>query len=349
MSLRGTLIRAVLRLPEPWLVRLAGGAPIERRGRRLDPVFQVLNTALKRNPPYSALGPAKAREVSASGLAAVTGPPDQGVAWDEEHVSAGQPSRNIPVRVYRPSDQDPSAPIIVYAHFGGGVIGDLETSHAFCTRIARIVRCPVVSVDYRLAPEHRWPAGLDDCTTVYTWALGQGARLGAPSGQASIMGDSMGGNFAAVIAQDMDREGLPTPYLQVLVYPAVDATEQTASYAEFGDIAPLTTETMTWFFETYLPEGVDVSDPRISPAQEMVLEGLPPAIVVTAGFDPLLDEGDAYARRLDAAGVETEYLCFESLAHGFTAFTGVCKAADQACTDIADRVREAYDSLAVPR
>lgn len=345
MILRAVIAKTLLKLPGPWLVRLSGGHSVERRGRQLDPVFQFLGHVAKRRPHMSTLGAAKARTVSAQGLAMVGGPPDPGVEWSDETVSAARPARDIPVRIYRPDDQDPTAPLIVYAHFGGGVIGDLETSHRFCTRLSRIVRCPVVSVDYRLAPEHPWPAGLDDMLAVYIWALGQGEALGAPSGLATVMGDSMGGNFAAIVAQDTLREGLPVPHLQVLVYPTVNAVETTPSYEDFGDIYPLDAATMDWFFQNYIPDGTDPANTRISPAQEMQLDGLSPAIVVTAGFDPLVDEGEAYARHLDAAGVDVEYRCFETLAHGFTAFTGVSAVSDQTCTEIAELVREAYDSL----
>ncbi|MEM6666782.1 MAG: alpha/beta hydrolase, partial [Pseudomonadota bacterium] len=140
--MRRLIVKTLLKLPGPWLVKLSGGKPLERRGRTLDPVFQFLNHAARKNPPLSAAGPARARDGVAAGLAMVSGPPDEGISWTEQTVPAPSPARDIPVRIYRPESQDPNAPIIVFAHFGGGVVGDLETSHAFCTRLARIVRCP---------------------------------------------------------------------------------------------------------------------------------------------------------------------------------------------------------------
>lgn len=341
MSLQATIAKLLLKLPSGWLVKLAGGEPVVLGGRRLDPHFQFLAHGAKRQPPMSSMAAQEGRAASAAGLAMFQADPEPGVTWSDSHLSA--PDREIPIRTYRPATQDPEAPLMVFFHFGGGVIGDLDTCHAFCTMIAATARCPVVSVDYRLAPEHKWPAGLDDCQFAYEWALKNAASLGAPAGEAAIGGDSMGGNFSAIIAQECKRNGVPQPVLQLLIYPATDISEKSPSHETYGETYPLSTDTMDWFMGHYLPEGADPQDPRLSPAREMNLEGLAPAIVVTAGFDPLVDEGEVYARRLDAAGVDTIYRCYDSLAHGFTAFTGVSPAADAACRDIAVMVREAYE------
>ncbi|MEO0818352.1 MAG: alpha/beta hydrolase [Pseudomonadota bacterium] len=342
MSLQVTIAKLLLKLPETWLVKLAGGAPVVAGGRTLDPHFQFLAHGAKKQPPMSSMAPQDGRAASAAGLAMFMADPEPGVTWQDSSLNA--PGREIPIRTYRPDHQDENAPVMVFFHFGGGVIGDLDTCHAFCTILASQVRCPVVSVDYRLAPEHKWPAGLEDCQFAYEWAMKNAESLGAPAGEAAIGGDSMGANFSAIIAQECKRSGIPAPALQLLIYPAVDVSEQAKSYETFGDAYPLSTDTMEWFMSLYLPEDADLKDLRISPAQEMNLEGLPPAIVVTAGFDPLVDEGEAYAKRLDSAGVETLYRCYDRLAHGFTAFTGVSPAADEACRDIAEMVRTAYDA-----
>ncbi len=339
MNIQTTLVRLMLKLPPSWLVRLSGGRPVEIGGRVLDPHTQILAHGASRQPPMSSLDAEAGRAASAAGLAMLAAPPEPGVTWRDETMSHG--GHEVPVRIYRPDDQDPAMPAIAYFHFGGGVIGDLETCHAFVTILARLVRAPVVSVDYRLAPEHKWPAGLDDCQAAYEWTLKNAASLGAPAGEAAIGGDSMGGNFAAIIAQDARRHGLPLPALQLLIYPAVDVSQESPSHVTYGEAYPLDTETMRWFMNHYLPEGQDPADVRISPGQEMDLEGLPPAVIVTAGFDPLVDEGAAYARRLDAAGVDVVYKCYDSLAHGFTAFTGASPAADAACREIAGMVRDA--------
>lgn len=340
MSLQATIAKLLLKLPESWLVKMAGGKPVEIGGRVLDPHFQFIAHGAAKQPPMSSATAQQGRAASAAGLAMFQADPEPGVSW--ENVTLSAPGREIPVRLYRPADQDPAAPMMVFCHFGGGVIGDLETCHAFVTMIANTARCPVLSVEYRLAPEHKWPAGLEDCEFAYEWALKNAEKYGAPAGEAAIGGDSMGGNFSAIIAQEAKRNGVPLPVLQLLIYPATDISEETPSRTLYGEAYPLSTDTMNWFMSHYLPEGANPADLRISPAQEMNLEGLPPAIVITAGFDPLVDEGKAYADRLDAAGVETLYKCYDRLAHGFTAFTGVSPAADRACREIAGMVRDAY-------
>lgn len=340
MSMQATIAKLLLKLPDSVLVKLAGGEKVELGGRTLDPRFQFLAHGAKRQPAMSSLSAQEGRAASAQGLAMFAAKPEPGVSWKDFALDA--PGRKIPVRLYRPDDQDPKAPMMVYFHFGGGVIGDLDTCHAFCTMIASTAHCPVLSVDYRLAPEHKWPAGLEDCEFAYEWALAHAGEHGAPEGVAAVGGDSMGGNFAAIIAQEARREGKPLPALQLLIYPAIDVSEQTDSHEIYGETYPLSTDTMVWFMGHYLPEGADKTDVRISPGQEMNLEGLPPAIMITAGFDPLVDEGEAYAKRLDQAGVETLYRCYDGLAHGFTAFTGIVPEARKACLEIAGMVRTAY-------
>jgi acetyl esterase/lipase len=233
--------------------------------------------------------------------------------------------------------------VFVYLHMGGGVIGDLETGHAFCSILAKGARCAVVSVDYRLAPEHKFPAGLDDSLFAYRWTRDNAVRFGAPPGLAAIGGDSMGGNFAAIICHDLKKAGEPQPVLQALIYPATDMASDTPSMTTFADAFPLTSETMTWFMGHYAPEGVALTDLRLSPMREDDLRGLAPAIVVTAGFDPLSDQGEVYARKLSAAGVPAVYRCYDSLAHGFIGFTGLVKAADKASREIAVLVRQGFD------
>lgn len=346
MSLQATIAKTILKLPPSWLVRMSGGKPVEVGGRTLDPHFQFIAHGARKQPPMSSMDAQTGRAASAAGLAMFAAKPDPGVAWKTFALEA--PGRQIPVRLYRPDRQDPSVPLMVYFHFGGGVIGDLETCHAFCTILSRIVGCPVLSVDYRLAPEHKWPAGLEDCAFAYEWALKHAAEHGAPAGEAAIGGDSMGGNFTAIIAQEAKRNGLPRPALQLLIYPATDVSREFPSHITYGETYPLSTDTMNWFMDHYLPEGANREDVRISPAQEMDLEGLPPAIVVTAGFDPLVDDGAAYADRLNQAGVDVTYVCYDSLAHGFTAFTGVSPEADAACREIANMVKSAYARHAAP-
>ncbi len=344
MSLQSFIVKTLLKLPPSWLVKISGGEPVVIGGRTLDPYFQFVAHGAKKQPPMSSLTAQEGRAASAAGLEMFQAPREPGVSAENFSIN-GSGGHQIPVRLYKPEDQDLGAPMMVFYHFGGGVIGDLETCDAFCTIIASTVKCPVLSVDYRLAPEHKFPAGLNDCKDAYEWALKNAEKHGAPSGQAAIGGDSMGGNFVAIISQDMQSEDKPLPSLQLMIYPAVDISEDTPSKTTYGETYPLSTDTMNWFMGHYIPDGTAKDHPRLSPAQTADLSGLPPAIVITAGFDPLVDEGAQYAKRLNADGVNTIYKCYDSLAHGFTAFTAVSPAADAACREIAGMIATAYSRL----
>ena len=334
------ILKTILSLPSPILRAMSGGGVVYRGGRTLDPRFQFFAHAAKKMPSMTTLPPDVARDASAKGLVAVAGPAEPGVRT--ESLSIEGPGGPLPLRAYRPAEQDASAPLIVFAHFGGGVIGDLETCHAFCGILAKIARTAVLSVDYRLAPDHRFPAGLDDVLAAYRWGRDNAARFGALPGTAAIGGDSMGGNFAAIIAQEMQRTGEAQPALQILIYPAVDVASETASMETYADAYPLSRAIMDWFMGHYMGPDADPADPRLSPNKTADLSGLAPAVVITAGFDPLVDQGEAYAKRLQAAGVPVTYRCYDSLAHGFTAFTGAVPAADVACREIAGLVRGAF-------
>lgn len=336
-------IKAVMSLPTPILRLLSGGGVVYQGGRTLDPHFQFLTAGAKHLPPIYTLSAVEGRAASAKGLAGVAGRREPGVRVED--LSIEGPGGDLPLRAYRPDDQDAQAPLMVFAHFGGGVIGDLETCDAFCSIIAKIARCAVVSVDYRLAPEHKYPAGLEDTLCAYRWARDNATRFGAPEGKVAIGGDSMGGNFSSILAQEMKRKGEPQPALQLLIYPAVDVSSETQSMITYADAYPLSRAIMDWFMGHYMSADTDPTDVRLSPIKEKDLSGLAPAIVITAGFDPLVDQGECYAKRLKDAGVPTIYRCYDGLAHGFTAFTGAVPAADVACREIAGFVRQAYDGM----
>jgi len=334
-------LKALLSLPTPILRALSGGGVVFQGGRTLDPRLQYLANAARSRGLAGAITPEALRASSTAALALVAGDPEPGVRTERLTIDA--PQGAIPARAYRPEGQDPAAPILVFAHFGSGVIGDLETCDIFCGILARIARCLVLSIDYRLAPEHRFPAGLDDVMAAYRWARDNAARFGAAADKAAIGGDSMGGAFAAVIAQDLKRAGEPQPVLQLLIYPAVDLASETQSMTTYANAYPLSRGLMDWFAAQYLGAGGDPTDPRASPLCAQDLSGLAPAIVVTAGFDPLVDQGEAYAKRLRDAGVPVVYRCYDGLAHAFTAFTGAAPAADIACREIAGLVREGFE------
>ncbi|MDB5467053.1 MAG: lipN [Phenylobacterium sp.] len=340
-STQRIMLRKLLSLPQPLLRLMAGGGVVYQGGRTLDPRLQFLAAQGRGAPSMTTLTPEEARRASAAGLESLGGDPEPGVRTEQLAVEG--PNGPIPLRAYRPDTQSADAPLLVFAHFGGGVIGDLETCHSFCGILARVARCPVLSVDYRLAPEHRFPAGLEDVLAAYRWGRDNAGRFGAPEGTAAIGGDSMGGNFAAIICQELRRAGEPQPALQLLIYPCVDVACESASMTIYADAFPLSRPIMDWFMGHYMGPGDDPADPRLSPLNEKDLQGLAPAVVVTAGFDPLLDQGEAYARRLREAGVRVSFRCYDSLAHGFTAFTGAIPAADVACREIAGMVREGIE------
>ena len=337
LSPQKLVLSVVLSLPTPVLRVLAGGGVMFQGGRTLEPRLQYLANAA-RGAQGGAFTPETLRTASAEALALVAGGPELGVR--HEALSIAAPQGPVAARVYRPIGQDPKAPVMVFAHMGGGVIGDLETCHVFCTILAKIARCAVLSVDYRLAPEHRFPAGLEDVLTAYRWARDNAQSFGGAAGRVAIGGDSMGGNFAAAIAQTLKHAGEPQPALQLLIYPCVDLASETPSMTTYANAYPLSRGLMEWFAAQYLGPDGDPTDPRASPIRAEDLSGLAPAVVVTAGFDPLVDQGEAYARRLRDAGVQVVYRCYDSLAHAFTTFTGAVPAADVACREIAGLVRE---------
>jgi acetyl esterase/lipase len=323
----------LLSLPAPILRALAGGAVAYVGGRTLDPRLQYLASQARGAPPLGDFTPEQARAGTAAMLVPLAGVREKGI--EVEALTVPGADGPIAARAYRGPEQDPAAPLMVYGHFGGGVIGDLDTCDAFCSILAKVALCPVLSVDYRLAPEHRFPAALGDMLAAFRWGRENSARFGAPAGAAAIGGDSMGGNFAAVIAQEMKRLGEPGPAVQLLIYPALDVAAEGGSMTTYADAWPLSRATMEWFMGQYMGLGDTPGDPRLSPMRAPDLTGLAPAVIATAGFDPLLDQGEAYARRLRDAGVATTYRRYDALAHAFTAFTGVVPAADAACREIA--------------
>jgi acetyl esterase len=257
-----------------------------------------------------------------------------------EDRSVPGPASEIPVRIYWPT----AAPAAIHVHFHGGgwVIGDLETHDADCREICRGAACIVVAVDYRLAPEHIFPAALEDCYAVTCWASENSAELGALSSPVSVGGDSAGGNLAAsVCLLARDRAG-PNIAMQLLIYPVTDATMESASYRDNADGYLLSRKMMAWFWDHYCPDPAQRSDPLASPIRAADLSGLPPALVMTAEFDPLRDEGEAYAERLKAAGVAVQVRRFDGLIHGFFSQAGIIEAAREGVDLSVHALREAH-------
>lgn len=330
--LRKALVHFALSQSTEKLLKASGGEPRTVRGMTLDPRLQFLEQqSRERAIAWDQQTPQRLRAQSDAMSDLFGGASVGGVRTERIYVTGR--SHSVPCRIYLPTVRDNSAAMLVYFHFGGGVVGSLETCHRFCGLVAKEAGAPVLSVDYRLAPEHRFPTGLEDATTAYLWAVDNAARYGAPVGKAAVGGDSMGGNFAAVIAQAQRKA--KAPVLQLLIYPGLDLVSETPSMHDFADAFPLTAETVDFFLKNYLPENADPSDPRISPGRTQDLRGLAPALVYTAGFDMLLDQGEAYAQRLEEAGVKVALKRFDTLSHGFIAFPSATPAAEAALRQIA--------------
>lgn len=330
--LRKALVHLALSRSDEALVKAAGGQPRVVRGMTLDPRMQFLEArARERAIPWEDMSVERLRAQTELGARLFGGGRVSGVRVEKSYVPGR--SHSVPTRLYLPTVRDNSAAMLVYFHFGGGVVGSLESCHRLCALIAKEAGAPVMSVDYRLAPEFKFPTGLDDCIAAYVWAVDNAARFGAPVGKAAVGGDSMGGNFAAIIAQEFRKA--KAPVLQLLIYPGVDFLSETPSMHDFADAWPLTAETVDFFMKQYLPESADPSDPRVSPIRTQDLRGVAPALMYTAGFDMLLDQGEAYAQRLEEAGVKVSCTRFESLPHGFVAFPSATPAAEAAIRRIA--------------
>lgn len=335
------IVRFLMRMPPRWMVALAGGAPIVIAGRTLDPRIQFLGAAAKLQPTVDSLPPVQARKFASSTMRLVDGD----VARDVETAAIEIPGRDghmIQARTYRPKSAKSSAPMLVYYHMGGCVVGDLDTCHVFCSHIADRGGFVVISVDYRLAPEHKFPAAVDDAIDAYRWTRENARKLGGDPARIGVAGDSAGGYLSAVISQEMKRLNEAAPILQMMIYPAVVWRMETPSMTTFGGSYPLNTSMMYYFRDHYFSNHeVETLDFRGSPGLNPDLSGLPPAFIYGAGHDPLVDQGRDYAEGLKKAGVPVVYRCYDGLAHCFTAMSGVVPAAREALCEIIDDLRRA--------
>jgi acetyl esterase len=237
------------------------------------------------------------------------------VAHVEDREIPG-PAGAIPTCLYRAAGTTP-LPLLVYFHGGGWVLGGLASHDVLCRSLANASGCAVLAIDYRLAPEHTFPAAVNDCYAAASWAVASAKSLGADAARVAVGGDSAGGNLTAVVAQLARDRGGPALRFQLLVYPATDANTDTPSYHENATGYFLELEGMRWFYDHYLPAGTDRTDPRVSPMRTADLHGLPQTLVITAEFDPLRDEGEAYAARLREAGVPVTLTRYHGMIHGF--------------------------------
>lgn len=251
------------------------------------------------------------------------------------------PAGRLPVRLYKPEDSGAAAPLVVFFHGGGWVIGSIESHDATCRALASASGCAVASVEYRLAPESAFPAAPEDCYAATSWLVENAADLGVDGERVAVAGDSAGGNLAAVVSLMARDRGGPKISYQLLIYPAVDFVGDYASRKENGEGYFLTAAAMEWFIEHYVRDESDAKDSLASPLLAGDHSGLPPALVVTAGFDPLRDEGEAYAAKLREAGVEVKVSRYDGMIHGFASMIGALDDARKSIDEMGRELRAA--------
>ncbi len=307
----------------------------------LDPEIGAYLDGLRANPPapsFMDVPPEESRRNFERMRRALAAAP-AAVGAIEEHVIAG-PGGDLALRLYVPEHLgDRLTPALVFYHGGGWVFGDLDSQDGFCRLLCREAAVRVVSVDYRLAPEHRFPAAVDDAIAALDWVSAHAGTLGIDPARLAVGGESAGGNLAAVAARHARDHG-PALQFQLLIYPVTDTRTDTGSYEANAQGYMLERAGMRWFFDQYAPDPVQRDDPRLAVLRAPSHSGLPPAHVVTAGFDPLRDDGAAYARVLEAAGVPVTLAEHPTLIHGFIGLGTVSREAASAAAAIAGVVRD---------
>ena len=335
------MLRLLPRLPDGVKRTLLGRRTMTIDGNTLDTTLQFM-LAAQRSAGVDSLVASSDVAVARTQLRKLSAMIRARIAVDVRNTSIPGPAGSIPVRHYAPADRvgDRPAPLLVFFHGGGFVVGDLDTHDELCRLLCRDAGVHVLAIDYRLAPEHPAPAAIEDCYAAYRWALAHAAELGADPARVAVGGDSAGGNLSAVTSQLARNDGIAPPCLQLLLYPVTDFANDTRSKTLFADGYFLTKSDMDFFRDHYLAGStLDTADPRISPLLADDLSGLPPAIVLTGGFDPLRDEGNAYAEALAAAGVPVDHRQFGPLVHAFANFFPLGGASATAMAEVVSAVR----------
>ena len=293
-------------------------------------------------PPVWEVSPQQAR-INAASRPRPAGPAVAAV----ENLSIPGPDGAVPIRVYTPAGPGPF-PILVWFHGGGWVLGDLESADPTARHLCHGANCVVLSVDYRLAPETKFPGPAEDCYAATVWAAQNAANLNADPSRIAVGGDSAGGNLAAAVSlMAADRRG-PDLAHQLLVYPVTDRNYQTASYIDNAQGYMLARDAMQWYWDAYLADESDAANPYAAPMQAPSLAGQPPALIITAEYDPLRDEGEAYGSRLQAAGVATTITRYHGMIHGFFGMVGVMDQSRDAVNQAAAALQAAFASAPVP-
>ena len=298
----------------------------------------VLDLMEKAGPPMHHLSPQQAREQILA-MRATKGEPEQ-VGKVEDRIIKG-PGGDIAVRIYTPNGRGPF-PLLVYFHGGGWVVGSIETVDASCRSLTNLANCVTVSVEYRLAPEHKFPAAPEDCYAATRWTALNAASFNGDPAHIAVGGESAGANLAAAVALMAQERGAPSLTHQLLLYPVMNYAFDMPSHKENAEGYFLTTDMMQWFWGLYLQNATDGENPLASPLRAKRLQGIAPATIYTAEFDPLRDEGAAYATKLREAGIAVEYKCYEGLIHGFMGMAKVVDPAKAALENAGAALRKAF-------
>jgi acetyl esterase/lipase len=331
------------RLPGRVQVLLSGRPAVVVEGERLLPEVQLSLALLERRGEAhpEALGATAARLERRRLAAVFAGPPERVAAVQDRTLELD--CATIAARHYAPPEAGGPHPLLVYYHGGGFTYGDLDTHDGLCRLLCSRAGVHLLAVDYRLAPEHQFPAAVEDARAALAWACANAALLGADPLRVGVGGDSAGGNLAAVVCQLAAHDGGPSPAVQLLIYPVTDMSRRHRSRALYGEGFLLTDAEMGWFETNYLGPGREqAADPRASPLLAEDLTNLPPALVFTAAFDPLRDEGEQYARALRAAGTRVLLRRFAGFIHAFASAAGVSRPCREAVIEIAGALRAAF-------
>jgi acetyl esterase len=306
----------------------------------LDPQVALLIQGEANTPEMHTLSVADARQLIKTSVAALAG--EKELIKNVEDRRIPGPSGTIPVRIYTPEGEEP-LPVLVYFHGGGWVLCNLGTHDSICRSLANLAGCIVVSVDYRLAPEHKYPAAVEDCYAATCWVAENATAIGGDPKRIAVGGDSAGGNLAAVVTLIARDKNSPSILFQLLIYPVTDYyLPGTASYSENQEGYLLTRRDMIWYFDHYLSDQDEAQDPYVAPLKAPDLSNLPPAMVITAEFDLLRDEGELYAQRLQEADVPVMLKRYNGLIHGLFGKDDGIDQAIQAQIDAANALREVF-------
>jgi len=311
----------------------------------LHPQAEALRAQRSRSgtPPLYTLSLEQARAADLADIQAAAGTPEPVAAVEERDIPG--PGGPLRLRLHRPSAERP-LPALIYFFGGGWTLGSLDTCDAICRRLANAAGCATVSVGYRLAPEHPFPAAVQDCVAATRWVAEHAAELGLKGDRLAVGGDSAGGNLAAAVTLALREQGGPALRHQLLVYPNTEHGADTPSLREHDDPLLFNRRSVEWYWNHYLADRADGDNPLVSPLRADDLSALPPATVITAEYDPLRDEGEQYAQALSAAGVPVAARRWEGVPHGFFAMAGSLDAGREAQEYAAERLRQAFAETA---